>query len=196
LSLYQKAKRDSIKHNEAKRSDPYFKLPALKGSQDTVKRPKSGSGDINPSLGKRDPWIDKNEETVNQKLEELYKSLNASSEPERTPRYESNEPPMDETRFSNDVEELESMMQMMQADGAENKEMQEVQAVLDKILDIQHPERVEQRLRALRQADSAHVFGVSPSKGKGVGSIGRPAYSVHLPLVELNRFYGIDHVMR
>src|SRR6187401_2981795 len=30
LSLYQKAQRDSIKNNEAKRKDPYFKLRPLK----------------------------------------------------------------------------------------------------------------------------------------------------------------------
>src|SRR5690349_21533401 len=38
LSLYQKARRDSIKVNQAKRSDPYFRLTTLKISQDTSKR--------------------------------------------------------------------------------------------------------------------------------------------------------------
>jgi conjugative transposon TraM protein len=194
LSLYQKAKRDSIKYNEAKRNDPYFKLSPLKGSQDTLKRPKSGSGDINPSLGKRDPWIDENEERVNQKLRELYKNLNASSQPERTPRYESESDvaPMDETPFSNDVEKLESMMEMMQSGGAEDEEMQEIQSVLNKILDIQHPERVEERLKAQRQDHPEQVFGVAAAEDKGVGLIGQSADSLHLLPVELNRFFGLD----
>src|SRR5688500_5019849 len=52
LSLYQQAQRDSLKFNEAKRNDPYFRLPPLKASQDTSK--KSESGSINSSLGKKD----------------------------------------------------------------------------------------------------------------------------------------------
>lgn len=194
LSLYQKAKRDSIRYNEAKRVDPYFKLRPLKASQDTVRQPKSASGDVNTSLGKRDPWIDENEEKVNQRLEELYESLNASGEPKKTPRYESDVPPMDETRFSNDVEKLESMMQMMQSGAAEDKEMEEVKAVLDKILDIQHPERVQERLRALRQSDSTGAFGVTVSADRKVGLIAPATDSLRIGSVELNRFYGIDQL--
>lgn len=185
LSLYQKAKRDSIRYNEAKRSDPYFKLTPLKGSEDTI-RPRSGSGNINPSLGKRDPWIDENEERVNEKLTELYKSLNASSDAERKPRYESTEQQAEDTQFSNDIEKLEGMMEMMQSGDAADEEMQEIQSVLDKILDIQHPERVAERLRAQRPENPAQVFAVSAG-AKDLGLMG-PAEG----LSELNRFYGLD----
>src|SRR5690606_30809355 len=142
--------------------DPYFKLMPLKENQDTVRKPKSPSGNVNPSLGKKDPWIDENEERVNRKLEELYRSLNASPESEGSPRYESSVPQVDDERFSNDVEKLEDMMRMMQAGDAEDQEMQEIQAVLDKILDIQHPERVQERLRSIRTSDSSEVFPVHP----------------------------------
>jgi conjugative transposon TraM protein len=189
LSLYQRAERDSIRYNEAKRNDPYFKLPPLRSSQDTIKKPRSG---VNPSLGKRDPWIDENEERVNEKLSELYKSLNASSEPERRPRYESSEPGAEDTRFSNDIEKLEGMMEMMQSGDAADEEMQEIQSVLDKILDIQHPERVEERLRAQHPENHASVFGISAGTNSGVGSIGHADDSRDLIPSELNRFYGLN----
>lgn len=192
LSLYQKARRDSMRYHEARRIDPYFKLMPLKEDQDTVKKPKSGSGNVNPSLGKKDPWIDENEERVNRKLEELYRSLNAPPESEKSPRYESNVPQVDDERFSNDVEKLEDMMRMMQAGDAEDKEMQEIQAVLEKILDIQHPERVQERLRSTRTSDSSEVFTVHPLHDQAVGLISAPADS-ESP-VELNQFYGIDRV--
>lgn len=192
LSLYQKAKRDSIKYNEAKRIDPYFKLPPLKVNQDTIKRPRSGSGSINPSLGKRDPWIDENEERVNEKLTELYKSLNASSEPERKPRYESSETATEDTGFSNDVEKLEGMMEMMQSGNAPDEEMQEIESVLDKILDIQHPERVQERLRAQQSENPERVFGVSDGPNRDVGLIGQGDEFPDLLPSELNRFYGLD----
>src|SRR5687767_9302316 len=35
LSLYQQAQRDSIRYNEAKRNDPYFRLQTMKVDQDT-----------------------------------------------------------------------------------------------------------------------------------------------------------------
>ncbi len=194
LSLYQKARRDSMRYREARRVDPYFKLMPLKENQDTVKNPKSGSGNVNPSLGKKDPWLDENEERVNRKLEELYRSLNAPTESAKSPRYESRIPQVDDGRFSNDVEKLEEMMRMMQAGDAEDKEMQEIQAVLDKILDIQHPERVQQRLRSTRTSDSSEVFTVHPSHGHVVGLISAPADSE--PSGELNQFYGIDRVNR
>lgn len=192
LSLYQKAARDSIRYNEAKRNDPYFKLPSLTSTQDTIKKPRSGGGDVNPSLGKRDPWIDENEERVNEKLNELYKSLNASSEPDRKPRYESSEPAPEDTRFSNDIEKLEGMMEMMQSGDAADEEMQEIQSVLDKILDIQHPERVEERLRAQQSEDHERVFGISVGTNNGVGSIGHADDSPDLLPSELNRFYGLN----
>ena len=192
LSLYQRAARDSIRYNEAKRNDPYFKLPPLRSSHDTIKKPRSG---VNPSLGKRDPWIDENEERVNEKLSELYKSLNAPSEPERRPRYKSSEPGPEHTRFSNDIEKLEGMMEMMQSGDAADEEMQEIQSVLDKILDIQHPERVEERLRAQHPENSERVFVVSTDNNNNVGLIGQADEFPDLIPSELNRFYGLDRVI-
>jgi conjugative transposon TraM protein len=188
LSLYQKAQRDSIKFSEAKRNDPYFKLPPLKASPDTVKKP----GDVNTSLGKRDHSIDENEQRVNDKLQELYKNLN-TSEQRRKPRYESDQSPKQEEALSSDVEKLEAMMEMMQSNGAEDKEMQEIQTVLDKILDIQHPERVKQRIDERNKDREKSAFSVSRGNDDSIGLIRTSFDSSHSAAAE-NRFYGLSEV--
>ena len=80
LSLYQKAQRDSIKYNEAKRNDPYFRLQPLKVAEDTEK-----VNEINSSLGKRSEFLDPNEEIVHTKLAELTYEINrpASNSPKK-----------------------------------------------------------------------------------------------------------------
>ncbi|PVY40921.1 conjugative transposon protein TraM [Pontibacter virosus] len=47
-----------------------------------------------------------------------------------------------ESRFSEDVSRLEGLMQRMGSPSAPNPEMQQMDALLERILDIQHPERV------------------------------------------------------
>jgi conjugative transposon TraM protein len=184
LSLYQKAQRDSIKYNEAKRNDPYFRLPPLKGSQDTTK-----PGNVNTSLGKKDHSIDENEERVNKKLAELYKNLNAPPQTEKTPRYESDAVPKEDPAFTDDVEKLESMMEMMQAGGAEDEEMKEIQTVLDKILDVQHPERVKNRIKEADQANQKQTFEVSSGSDQLIGLMTNSDSTV-----SSNQFYGLDQV--
>lgn len=187
LSLYQKAQRDSIKYNEARRNDPYFRLPALKGSGDTIKRP----GDVNTSLGKKEHSIDENEARVNKKLEELYKNLNTTQGSERKPRYESEPGPSADPSFTSDVEKLESMMQMMQDNGAEDEEMQEIQAVLDKILDIQHPERVKDRIRQKASQDANASFRVSTESDQSLDLV-RHHHLDSAETIRGNRFYGLN----
>ena len=63
LSLYQKAKRDSLKMSQAKKSDPYFKLRTLTVNQDTSKKkaPKDRRA-INASLvDRKDPLAETEE---------------------------------------------------------------------------------------------------------------------------------------
>lgn len=192
LSLYQKAQGDSIKYNEAKRNDPYFRLPAMKGSQDTSKRP----GNVNTSLGKKDHSVDENEERVNKKLAELYKNLNEPQETERKPRYESEVIPKTDLSFNSDVEKLESMMEMMQAGGAEDEEMKEIQSVLDKILDIQHPERVKDRIKEQTQMNSEKTFNVSSGSENMIGLI-QNRQGEHDSIyahIKPNRFYGVNEI--
>jgi len=60
-----------------------------------------------------------------------------------------------------DVDRLEQMMQMMGQPGGEDPEMQQINGMLEKILDVQHPERVQEKLRQVSESRKGQVFAVS-----------------------------------
>ncbi len=202
LSLYQQAQRDSLKFNEAKRNDPYFRLPPLKSDQDTSK--KSQAGSINSSLGKKNHSLDENEERVNRKISELQKHISAIPEAGSVEvRKEDDRPVSTSTPLSNDVERLESMMTMMQSGNQEDEEMKEINDVLTKILDIQHPERVKARLNESKAANE-NILSTSPAMSKDIVSFldnGHGNFPIDnissqiLPAnYSLNGFYGLDEL--
>jgi conjugative transposon TraM protein len=198
LSLYQQAKRDSLKFNEAKKNDPYFRLPPLKANQDTSK--KSESGSINSSLGKKEYSLDDNEERINRKIRELQKHIRAIPEAASIDHGEKDDNPVStSTPLTNDVERLESLMTMMQSGDQEDKEMKEINDVLTKILDIQHPERVKVRLNESKAANE-NIFPTSPATSDDVvGYLGNSpslldssSNEISPATYSLNGFYGLD----
>ena len=202
LSLYQQAQRDSLKFNEAKRNDPYFRLPPLKADQDTSK--KSEAGSINSSLGKKNHSLDDNEERINRKIRELQKHISAIPEAASVEgRKEDDSPVSASTPLTNDVERLESMMTMMQSGDQEDEEMKEINDVLTKILDIQHPERVKARLNESKAANE-NILSTSPAMSEDVVSFLDNGHGT-LPLdstsseilqanYSLNGFYGLGEL--
>lgn len=198
LSLYQQAQRDSLKFNEAKKNDPYFRLPPLKADQDTSK--KSEAGSINSSLGKKNHSLDENEERINRKISELQKHISAIPEAGSAEvRKEDDNPQSTSTPLSNDVERLESMMTMMQSGDQEDKEMEEINDVLTKILDIQHPERVKARLNESK-AGNENILSTSPAPsddvvgylGNSTSPIDSTSNDISPATYSLNGFYGLD----
>ncbi len=146
LSLYEEMKRDAEKFQDAQENDPYYDLDAL--STSVAERDSSAYvAPNNPDITnqpKRLESMDPNEERVNRKLEELYAELNKSPQPETTPV---TQPTPDNSQFSNDVDKLERMMERMHPQLSEDPEMQQIDQVLEKILDIQHPERVKEKIQ-------------------------------------------------
>lgn len=190
LSLYQKASRDSLKRSQAKKNDPYFRLSILKVSQDTLKRDSTkGRGVINASLGDRKEPLDETEARVYKKLSELQKHLDKSARAPGKRPAANIVPQASHATFENDIDRLESMMVMMQNDPAQDKEMEEINGVLNKILDIQHPERIQERLAtAASDIDNTYSTGANPTEEQ-VGWIGN---SLGAEAVEENRFYGLE----
>lgn len=63
-----------------------------------------------------------------------------------------------------DVDRLEQMMVMMNQHTGEDPEMEQINRMLDKILDVQYPERVQERLKQTSEAHRGQVFVVSSQK--------------------------------
>ncbi|MBX0335363.1 conjugative transposon protein TraM [Pontibacter sp. HSC-14F20] len=86
---------------------------------------------------------DPKEAEINQRLAQL-SALAAGTTPDPSLRPLPAAAPsaQPESRFSEDVSRLEAMMQRMGSPAAPSPEMQQMEALLERILDIQHPERV------------------------------------------------------
>lgn len=165
LSIYEKAERDSMKVKETRESDPYFTLASLDGEtplQELEKaKGKSTESNLQSSFATKTKSADPNEEKVNQKLEQLYRELNKAQE---APPIEKEKSMIGQTEadphFSSDVQKLEQMMETMNSHEQSDPEAQKIGGMLDKILDIQHPERVRDRIREQSEQKKGQVFPV------------------------------------
>jgi len=178
MASYEQARKDSIARERDMKLDPYYKQDFISqqaaaqqaAGMNTGPNPPGGFG--SPSnYGTGSPYNnssysgygynDPNERRVNEKLAELQASLNAKTTPQPSP-YAQNPPNGNSSggMSTSDIDRLEKMMNMMQSGGGNasepDPEMQQIQDVLGQILDIQHPERVNERL----QKNSASNFGM------------------------------------
>lgn len=168
LSLYERAERDSMKYQEARENDPYFNVAALVGQEQYQQEPvkqkenQANSGNIrSPFQGKQNVVVDPNEVKVNQKLEQLYRELNKTPENTFEPtKEEIMSANTSDSQFSSDVKQLENMMEMMNSGEQADPEMQQISGMLEKILDIQHPERVREKIREQSEQKKGQVFPV------------------------------------
>lgn len=87
---------------------------------------------------------------------------------------EMNKPAVPKTEWTDEVDRLENLMQQMSKPDIEDPEMKQLEGTLDKILEIQHPERVKEKLPKKQQP----IFSVSKQSNGDTA---------------VNGFYGISH---
>ncbi len=200
FALYEKAKRDSLKYQQAKKNDPYYQVDYL--TEATAINDKqieeAQKNQLNASLNKQHQPIDPNEEKVNRKLEQLYRELdNTSNHSVKTTKVDYPTSINDNNQFSTDIDRLEQMMLMMQESSTEDPEMQQIEKVLEKILDIQYPERVQQRLKEQKLQNKSHTYPIKTKPGEaGFTSIEDDKFDAgsfsHFTMVGENAFYGLE----
>lgn len=168
MHYYDQAALDSSKLKELISKDPNylndsFSKDAIETSSTIYNRTLSGKGSKGAdALMYRDP----NEAKVHEKLEELQKAINTPVAP--TPRRtaanysQSN----GSTLHSEDVNKLEEMMQSMNTQNNEpDPELKQLSGMLESILDIQHPDRVQEKLRKVSELQRGQVFSIATSTG-------------------------------
>lgn len=141
LGFYDQAAKDSQKMEEWMRNDPYFKrdtTPQLEFPNEledlTTQTAIKYSQRLNTSPYESN--ISKPEDQIMQKLKLLQDELNRPAAKETV--VESDD------QFSGELDRLENMLRVSSGSG-EDDEMKQLQGTLDKILDIQHPQRVKER---------------------------------------------------
>lgn len=127
LGFYDKAARDSAKRSEWLRSDPSFKPAELSIPPFDQK--------LNTSVY---------EKPLNDPEEQLMQRINQlQSEMAKPTAYSA--PVQPSANFGSEVDRLEQLMQLMSKGNTEDPEMKQLESTLDKIMDIQHPERVKEK---------------------------------------------------
>jgi conjugative transposon TraM protein len=140
LSFYDAAEKDSARFREEIKNDPLFQTPAPKDTSHLL------YGNKTFDL-KSDNHKDPNEEKVYAKLAELNQQLNNNN------ANAIKEGPLQSKVISvkkEDVDRLEGLMQHVNNDSGNDPEMEQLNGMMEKILDIQHPERVKEPFDKLR----------------------------------------------
>lgn len=145
LSFYEKADKDSMKFQELIRNDPYFRkdsLPALPFPSELDELSSTTSNKYNQrlNLSTYAPIPNQPENQIMQQLRQLQEELNKPS-PSAA---------QDETTSAD-----QPALPNYSTPAEEDPDIQSLNGALDKILDIQHPDRVKER--SLKNRQSAYA---------------------------------------
>ena len=178
LSYYQKAAEDSAKRAEQIKRDPYRQqqpatdVPLSGAPLQGLEGPHSRQKQVEPVFYKGKRYDDPNEAKVFGKLKELDAVLSQSTQPEFKSKNKADLREQPQVLQSGgmdsnpEIQGLESMMATMQNDPTpdeEDPEMEQLNGMLEKILDIQHPERLTDKIQKQSQANQKQVFPVTNS---------------------------------
>jgi conjugative transposon TraM protein len=207
LSYYEKAATDSAKLEELMKNDPYYlqRTGKERGNvfiNDSI--PSSikyqpnrsySSTNLNTSPYSGHNNKDPHEEKVYNKINELNAAMN------QAPVYSSNNyssytnsrKSIGRSLNNSDIDRLEQMMKMNnQADGNEDPEMTQLTGMMEKILDIQHPDRVKEKIRQTSEGHKGQVFPVNVNTNKDFNSLLTNNRTVGQSAFASNRFYSLD----
>jgi len=170
MSYYDRAATDSLRFLEQIKKDPNYNTENMPAA------PLAGFAHTDPAApglpkGRAafnlSSFQNKNEQKVYEKLRALQRAI---SEPLPSGNY-----PQDMREFENygsskgqsdQVNELESIMSRMGESPQADPELKELGGMLENILDIQHPSRVEERLKQSTDRKKGKTFTVIPSTEK------------------------------
>lgn len=183
MSMYQKADKKAALRKEQMRLDPFAEEIEPREKQQENLPKEEAALQSHPSL-------EAMEAEVQQKLTSLQKAVDRPAPPvQRASAVPISRP--ERPSLDADLDRLEQMMQSMSAPAAQDPELQQIDGMLEKILDVQHPERVRQKLEAYRDQRQGKTFAVSRTKNT--------ASENEIPLSErkrapseTNRFYGLE----
>lgn len=215
LRFYEQADKDSAKYRSLLKNDPYYNLASLDKNPaiaDSIRNTSTGFSHKNNEGFTYDPYLqelqasrDPNEVKVYSKLAQLNEVMNKNNQP---PKSAADKDLMNEMLSGNprtsvntaDIDRLESMMKIMQGDdNAVNPEMGQINGMLEKILDIQHPDRVKEKLQEQSEKHKEQVFPVSTKRDAGNISLLQPRQSITVAdtikqfLQLQNGFYSLEN---
>jgi conjugative transposon TraM protein len=166
LSFYDKADKDSAKMEEWMKTDSYYKQKIdtgfIPGNELEILSQASASK-YNQHLN-TSPYqqtANNPEQKLMEKLALLQQQLNKQPDEQTENSAKQNFENSNSNEFSSEVNRLENMMQTMNTGNGEDPEMKQLNGTLEKILDIQHPQRIKEKLQAKSEKQKENVFPIS-----------------------------------
>ncbi|PZX51504.1 conjugative transposon TraM protein [Algoriphagus ratkowskyi] len=200
LGHYQKSQSDSARFLQQVKNDPYYRMafnpdPIL-GDKDPIPDSEIAIYGNTPILDFQDP----NEQLVMEKLEALNRTLSEEPKSEvqlsKVDSYSLNQTATSPD-LSSDLDRLDLMMQQMQAGNEQaDPEMEQMSELLEQILDIQHPERVQARIWEAQNIKQSQAFPVSKaSDNRAISSLETTdeMAPTSVNTASSNGFYGLEN---
>ena len=201
MSFYDQAEKDSMKLADMMRNDPYYRhQDSMKNaySNELEQLTQASAGKFNqssvlksglntsPYNNEKDPA----EEQVMKKLSQLNDAINLPQNIKTNDNnITGNSGSINSDEFNPSVERLENMMQIMNKGDSDDPEMKQLNSTLEKILDVQHPERVKEKIKARSLKNKEVVFAVSKQPVTGCISLLDTSKKRSF---EQSGFYGIE----
>ncbi|HNP25092.1 MAG TPA: conjugative transposon protein TraM [Panacibacter sp.] len=211
LSFYNKAQKDSLAFEDAVKNDPYYRKYVAEDEayiNDSVddnaltefetidkKEKHRNSVGLNTSPKYGNGYTDPNEKRVRAKLDELKKAMSAqeSSNNKIIKPYNNYSTSINHDEFTNQVDKLQGLMQAMNTGDEADPEMQQLENMMDKIMDIQHPERVKEKIEKQSKENEKSLFSVSgAAKINDISLLQSPYDKIPDKSNNKNAFFGLD----
>ncbi len=152
LSFYEKADKDSMRMAEWMRSDPYYKRdtsPVFPNELEELTTMTAGKYNQRLNSSPYEGNANKPEDQLLQKLQLLEAEMKKNS----SGNYEEKAAqPISGNELSAELDRLEQLLKVNSGSSTVDPEMKQLEGTLDKILDIQHPQRVKERSARNKEA--------------------------------------------
>jgi conjugative transposon TraM protein len=175
LSFYEESEKDSARLREMIKTDPFYRIEVAKDT--AIMSFNNGKNYFQPG-----DYTDPNEEKVYRKLAELNQQLNSNAK--KSPVKDK----VNEPLHREDVDRLEDLMQDMRGNKENDPELEQLNGMMEKILDIQHPERVK-NLPVKHAVDFQKLFTVNKDPLNASISL----LSKNVEVVSTIGFYSLDN---
>lgn len=198
MSYYDQAAIDSLKLEEQIKKDPNYSITGFSPDSQLV----SNQLESDPVMFRKGKTAlntnslrGETEQKMYQKLEALQRAI---SEP---PKSINNDQDMREFEYKNstgtesqEMKNLEQMMSAMNTPSEPDPELKQLGGMLENILDIQHPERVQEKLRQTSINQKGKVFAVSRKEDdQNIASLLSTDRNQRRT-VQSNSFYSLDEI--
>lgn len=194
LSFYNEADADSLKRDELLRNDPYYKDSVFSNRNSTsdltsLHTISPVSNRLNSSPYNKS--ADAHEQQIYQKINEINQQINQTDNRPVTANspHNPNKNKESDDGFSTEVDRLQEMMHQMNGSQEEDPELKQLNGTLEKILDIQHPDRIKEKLKEKSVKNKEAVFIMTTSNIKNNISL---LDSVKNKRVNENKFFGVE----